>query len=317
MEKQFSQIAQHFTERPQGALPSNTEINLKAQVNVIKLRSRKVGPESEPTLQHTDPIHAKTPTDNNQENTEPKNIDTTKPPLVPYPVRLLRQKIDEQFTKFVSLLKQLHINLTFVEVLTQMPKYSKFMRDFLTHKRKTETIQQVTLSEECSAALLNKLPRKKIDPGSFTIPCSIGRSPISNTLADLGARIYLMSATMFNRLGLSKPHPTKMSIQLADRSVKYPQGVIENLLVTVGEFVFPTDFVILDMEEDTEIPLILGRPFLATARAMVDMSDGQLTLRVGEKEIKFEVGQRVEDEPVEYLNTIDSSLDDALQRYNS
>ncbi|XP_022032378.1 uncharacterized protein LOC110933465 [Helianthus annuus] len=177
-----------------------------------------------------------------------------------------------------------------MEVLTQMPKYSKFMRDFLTHKRKIETIQQVTLSEECSAALLNKLPQKKIDPGSFTIPCSISGSPISNTLVDLRASINLMPASMFNRLGLGKPHPTNMSIQLADRSVKYPQGVKENLLVKVGEFVFLADFIILDMEEDTEIPLILGRPFLATARAMVDISDGKLTFRVGEKKIKFEVG---------------------------
>ncbi|XP_021991014.1 uncharacterized protein LOC110887750 [Helianthus annuus] len=186
-----------------------------------------------------------------------------------------------------------------------MSKYSKFMRDFPTHKRKIETIQQVTLSEECSAALLNKLPQKKIDPESFTIPCSIGGSPISNALADLGACINLMSASMFNRLGLGKPNPTKMSIQLADRSVKYHQGVIENLLIKVGEFVFPADFVILDMEEDTEIPLILGRPFLATARAMADMREGQLTLRVGEKEIKFEVGQQAEDDPVKYLNVID------------
>ncbi|XP_021995632.1 uncharacterized protein LOC110892792 [Helianthus annuus] len=153
-----------------------------------------------------------------------------------------------------------------------MPKYSKFMRDFLTHKRKIETIQQVTLSEECSAALLNKLPQKKIDPKNFTIPCSIGESPISNALADLGDSINLMSASMFNRLGLGKPNPMKMSIQLVDRMVKYLQGVIENLLIKVGEFVFPVDFVILDMEEDTEIPLILGRPFLATTRAMVDMS---------------------------------------------
>ncbi|XP_022030393.1 uncharacterized protein LOC110931302 [Helianthus annuus] len=204
-----------------------------------------------------------------------------------------------------------------MEVLTQTPKYSKFMRDFLTHKRKIEAIQQVTLSEECSATLLNKLRQKKIYPGSFTIPCSIGRSPIRNALADLEASINLMPASMFNPLGLGKLHHTKMSIQLADKSVKYPQGVIENLLVKVGEFVFPADFVILAMEEDPEIPLILGRPFLVTARTMVDKSDEKLTWRVGEKEIKFEVGQRAKDDLVKYLNAIDSSLDDALQRYNS
>ncbi|XP_022018884.1 uncharacterized protein LOC110918913 [Helianthus annuus] len=190
------------------------------------------------------------------------------------------------------------------------------MRDFLTHKRKTETLQLVNLSEECSDVHLNKLPQKKIDPGSFTIPCSIGGSPVRNAQADLGASINLMPALMFDRLGLGKTSPTKISIQLADGSIKHPQGVVENLLVKVGDFVFPSDLVILDMEEDTEVPLILGRPFLPTAHAMVDMSDRKLTLRVGGKEMKFGVGKRVEDDPVNYLDIIDSSLGDALRRCN-
>ncbi|XP_021991772.1 uncharacterized protein LOC110888559 [Helianthus annuus] len=198
-----------------------------------------------------------------------------------------------------------------------MTKYSKFMRDFLTHKRKIEKLQLVNLCEECSAVLLNKLPQKKIDPGSFTFPCSIGGSPVRNALASLGASINLMPASIFYRLGLGKTSPTKMSIQLADRSIKFPQSVIENLLVKVRDFVFPADFVILDMEEDTEVPLILGRPFLTTARAMVDMSDGKLTLRVGDKRMKFGVGKRVEDDPISYMDVIDSSLDDALRRCNT
>ena len=167
------------------------------------------------------------------------------------------------------------------------------------------------------ALVLNKLPQKKIDPRSFTIPCSIGDSPIRNALADLGASINLMPASMFKRLGLGKTSPTKMSIQLADRSVKFPQGVAENLLVKVDNFVYPADFVILDMEEDTEVPLILGRPFLATAQAVVDMNDGTLTLKYGDEEVKFGVGKRIEDDdPVNYMKVIDSSLDDALRRCN-
>ncbi|KAM0040071.1 putative aspartic peptidase domain superfamily [Helianthus debilis subsp. tardiflorus] len=138
-----------------------------------------------------------------------------------------------------------------------------------------------------------------------------------NTLADLGASINLMPASMFDRLGLGKTNPTKMSIQLADRSVKYPQGVAENLLVKVRDFVFPSDFVILYMEKDSEVPLILGRPFLATAHAVVDMNGGTLTLMFGDKEMKFGVGKRVEDDdPVNYMKIIDSSLDDALRWCN-
>ncbi|KAJ0835495.1 putative aspartic peptidase domain superfamily [Helianthus annuus] len=122
---------------------------------------------------------------------------------------------------------------------------------------------------------------------------------------------------MFKRLGLGTTSPTKISIQLADRSVKFPQGVIENVLVRVSRFVYPVDFVILDMEEDTEVPLILGRPFLATAQAVVDRNDGTLTLRYGDDEVKFGVGKKIEDDdPVNYMKVIDSSLDAALRRCN-
>ncbi|XP_022003194.1 uncharacterized protein LOC110900618 [Helianthus annuus] len=165
--------------------------------------------------------------------------------------------------------------------------------------------------------ITQQIPTKENRPRSFTIPCSIGGSPIRNALADLGASINLMLALMFDRLTLGKTSPTKMSIQLADRSIKYPQGVAKNVLVKAGDFVFPAGFVTLDMEEDTEVPLILGRPFLATTHAMVDMSDGKLTLRVGDKEMKFGVGKRVEDDLVNYMDVIDSSLDDALRRCNT
>ncbi|KAJ0587153.1 putative aspartic peptidase domain superfamily [Helianthus annuus] len=311
IEKQINQLAQNFSERPQGALPSNTETNPKAQVHLITLRNRTVGPaEVPPPTEETMPTHL-------QEKNSPPSPEPTKAPRVPYPGRLIRQKTNEQFTKFESLLKQLHVNIPFIEVLTQMPKYSKFMRDFLTHKKKIENLQLVNLGEECSALVLNKLPQKKIDPGSFTIPCSIGESPVRNALADLGASINLMPSSMFKRLGLGITSPTKISIQLADRSVKFPQGVIENVLVRVSRFVYPVDFVILDMEEDTEVPLILGRPFLATAQAVVDMNDGTLTLRYGDDEVKFGVGKRIEDDdPVNYMKVIDSSLDAALRRCN-
>ncbi|KAI3824476.1 hypothetical protein L1987_05936 [Smallanthus sonchifolius] len=212
-------------------------------------------------------------------------------PKVPYLGRLIKQKTEEQFSKFINLLKQLQINLPFVEVLHQMPKYSKFMRDFLSNKRKIEELHHVGLGEVYSAALLYKLPKKQLDLGSFTIPCSIGGLCVGNTLANLGASINLMPSSMFKKLGLGKPSPTRMSIQLAGRSVKYPKGIAEDLLVKVGKFVFPSDFVILDMEEDQGVPLILGRPFLAISGAIVYMSEKMLTLRVGDGDLRFGMGQ--------------------------
>jgi hypothetical protein len=214
--------------------------------------------------------------------------------------------------KFINLLKQLHVNIPFIDVLIQMPKYSKYMRDFLTNKRKCEQLQQVGLGKACSSILLKKIPKKKLDPGSFTIPCSIGGVASNHELADLGTSINVMPTSMFKRLGIGEPHSTMMSIQLVERSIKYPKGIAENLLVKVGEFVFPADFVILDMGEDMDVPLILGRPFPATTRALVDMSEGKLTLSVGEKELKFEVGQY--NDPLQSIEAIKLSLDDAIKR---
>ncbi|XP_076958867.1 uncharacterized protein LOC143634747 [Bidens hawaiensis] len=123
------------------------------------------------------------------------------------------------------------------------------------------------------------------------IPCLIGELFVSNALADLGASINLMPYAVFSRLGLGEPKPTRMSIQLVDRSVKYPRGIVENMLVKIDKFVFPVDFVILDMDEDKSVLLILGRSFLATARALIDVCTGKIILRVEDEEVTFDIGR--------------------------
>ncbi|GJR31818.1 putative reverse transcriptase domain-containing protein [Tanacetum coccineum] len=140
------------------------------------------------------------------------------------------------------------------------------------------------MNERCSAVLLNKLPSKEKDPRSFTIPCDIGQLHINNALADLGASISLMPYMMYEKLGLGEPKATRMSLEHADRSIQYPRGIIENVLIKVDKFVLPIDFVILDMSEDSRVPIILGRPFLVTARAMIDVFNKKITLRVGDDE---------------------------------
>ncbi|TYG88942.1 hypothetical protein ES288_A12G061300v1, partial [Gossypium darwinii] len=182
--------------------------------------------------------------------------------------------------KFLELFKQLHINLPFVEAISQMPTYAKFLKELLTNKRKLEELPTVKLNEECSTILQNKVPTKLKDPGSFTIPCLIGSLNIEKALADLGAIINLMPYKMFKQLGLGEPKPTRMSIQLANGSIKFPKGITEDVLVKVDKFIFPIVFVVLDMDEDVEVPLILGCPFLATARAVIDGGDSKLVLRI-------------------------------------
>ena len=152
-----------------------------------------------------------------------------------------------------------------------MPNYVKFMKDILSKKRKLSDFKSVNLIEECSAILKRKLPQKLKDPSSFTIPYTIGNSIFDRAFCDLGSSINLMPFSIFRRLGLGEAHPTTVILQFADRSLKHPRGVIEYVLVKVDKFIFPTDFIVLNMEEDEEIPIILGKSFLVTGRAMIDV----------------------------------------------
>ncbi|KAI3815743.1 hypothetical protein L1987_15424 [Smallanthus sonchifolius] len=175
-----------------------------------------------------------------------------------------------------------------------MPKYAKFLKDLLKRKDRLGEVSNIPLSGGCSAVILNKVPEKLTDPGLFTIPCLFGSDTEYRALADLGASINLMPYSMYERLGLGELSPTRMSLSLADRSVKYLRGIVENLLVKVDKFVFPVDFVILDMEADERVPITLGRPFLSTAKAIIDVFDGKITLHVGEERVTFEVARSME-----------------------
>ncbi|XP_062118325.1 uncharacterized protein LOC133831938 [Humulus lupulus] len=149
------------------------------------------------------------------------------------------------------------------------------MKEILSKKRKMEDYEMVVLTEECSAILQRKLPQKLRDPGSFTIPCTIWKFE-----CNLGESINLMPLSVFRRLGLGEASPTTVTLQLADRSVKHPKGIIEDVLVKVEKFIFPADFIVLDMEEDENVPIILGRPFLATRHALIDVQKCELKLQV-------------------------------------
>lgn len=213
---------------------------------------------------------------------------------LPFPNRLKAHKDEEQFKKFLDIFKKLHINIPFVEALAQMPTYLKFMKDLLSKKRKIEDKAIVALTEECSAIIQNKIPQKLKDPGSFSIPTQIGTLHFNKVLCDLGASINLLPLSIFRKLGLGKVKPTNMTLQLADRSVKYPYGIVEDVLVKVDKFYFPVDFVVLDMDEDKEMPLILGRPFLATSKALIDMEEGKMIFRVGDDQVTFHVLRSIE-----------------------
>ena len=184
----------------------------------------------------------------------------------------------------MEVFKKLHINIPFADALEQMSSYVKFMKDILSHKRRLADFETINLTEECSAILQRKLPQKLKDPGSFTIPSTIGNAIFERALCDLGANINLMPLSIFRRLGLREARPTTVTLQLADKSLKHPRWVIEDVLVKVDKFIFPENFI---------VPIIFGRPFLATSRAMIDVQRGELKLRVQEDEFKFNVFKAV------------------------
>ncbi|KAJ9158578.1 hypothetical protein P3X46_024146 [Hevea brasiliensis] len=177
--------------------------------------------------------------------------------------RFHKAQLDKRFGKFLEVLKKLYINIPFTDVISQMPSYAKFLREILSNKRRLEDYETCTY-EKCVLLLQNKLPPKLKDPGSFSIPCHIGETSIERALCDLGASVSLMPLSICEKLKVRDLKPTTISLQLADRSIKYPVGILENVPLKVGKFFILVDFIVLEMEEDVRTPIILGRPFLAT-----------------------------------------------------
>ncbi|GJR33328.1 ribonuclease H-like domain-containing protein [Tanacetum coccineum] len=131
------------------------------------------------------------------------------------------------------------------------------------------------------------LPQKEKDPGIFTLPCFIHNVCFDKALVDLGASVSVMPFSTYTNLGLGILSHTRLTIEMADRTIKQPRGIAENVLVRIGKFIFPIDFIILDIPEDDDVPLILGRPFLSTAHSKIDVYKRKITLRVGEEKLVF------------------------------
>ena len=180
-----------------------------------------------------------------------------------------------------------------------MPLYAKFLKKIVRKKRKIAEEGIVNLTATCSAIIQQKLPAKMKDPGSFTIPCSIGKYEFKKALCDYGVSINLMPLSVVQRLILGELTPTAITLQMDHRSMAQPECILEDVLVKVWKFIFPVDFVIMHMEEDTQIPLLLGRTFLATGAALIDVQKGELTLGVGDEPVHFNINRSLEHPNVE------------------
>ncbi|XP_062100876.1 uncharacterized protein LOC133806805 [Humulus lupulus] len=217
-----------------------------------------------------------------QRNASEKLI--SKPPP-PFPQQFQKNYQDGQFRRFLDVMKKLHINIPLVEDLEQMPNY-------------------------VIAILKNKIPHKLKDPGSFKIPISIGGREVGKAIYDLGASISLMPMSIFKKFGIGEARHATLTLQLADRSMVHPEGKIEDVLVQVDKLIFPTYFIILDYEEESEVLIILGRPFLDIGRTLIDVEKGEFTIRAQDEQVTFKVFN-----PIHSPNEVEACL--AISASNS
>ncbi|CAJ2645262.1 unnamed protein product [Trifolium pratense] len=209
------------------------------------------------------------------------------PQHLPYPHAPSKKDKERQYARFMDIFKRLQINIPFSEALEQMPTYAKFMKEILTKKRKYNDDEVIQLDASCSAIIQRTLPTKEKDPGRVMLPVTIGNVNVGKALIDLGSSINLIPLSVIQRVGGLDITRTRMTLQLADKSITRPSGMAEDVLVKVDKFMFPIDFVVMDIEEDDDVPLILGRPFMKTARMMIDIDDGVMKVRVQDEEVSF------------------------------
>ncbi|XP_060183298.1 uncharacterized protein LOC132613292 [Lycium barbarum] len=324
LESQLSQISATLNQRQKGTLPGDTVVKLKNdgdhKCHAITTRSGKtlveerlvkddvvvddeeifdepmvIEEESRSTKNRASiekPIVVEEVSENDEATQGTKVVEEVPKALTPIPKppppflqRLAKKAKDGKFIKFIEKLKQLSINIPFVEAFEQMPGYAKFMKDLVTKRRQT-SFAMGDVMHHCRSIVIKALVQKKEDPRAFTIPC------------------------------LGTTQPTTMRLLTADQTVKRPVGILFDLLVWVDRFIFPADFVILDIEVDFEVLIILGRPFLATGRSLVDVKKSDLNFQMNNEEITFHICKSMKQltnmSVVSFIDTIDEVVETVI-----
>ncbi|XP_057771076.1 uncharacterized protein LOC130990864 [Salvia miltiorrhiza] len=196
----------------------------------------------------------------------------------PYPGRLRQKAKENEASEMMKMFQKMELSIPLLDAIRQIPKYAKFLKDLCSRKVKMEEEVRYVMGESDSAVIQRKLPTKRKDLGMFTILCNIGGANMDKAMMDLGASINVMPLAVYKRLNIGEMRNTRVVIQLADRSNAYPEGVVEDVLIKVGDLIFPADFYVLDTgPENGENAILLGRPFMMTAGTKIDMKTGILT----------------------------------------
>ena len=185
--------------------------------------------------------------------------------------------MEEAEKEILETFRKVEVNIPLLDAIKQIPRYAKFLKELCTHKRKLKGNERISMGRNVSTLIgkfVPHIPEKCKDPGTFCIPCIIGNSKFENAMLDLGASVSVMPLSIFNSLSLEPLQSTDVVIHLANRSVAYPAGFIEDVLFQVGELIFPVDFYVFNMEEGFShgsVPIILVRPFMKIARTKIDV----------------------------------------------
>ena len=211
----------------------------------------------------------------------------------PFPQALRSKKKASQQTGILEVLRQVKVNIPLLDIIKQVPAYAKFLKDLCTIKKGLGIEKKAFLTEQVNAIIQSKNQVKYNDPGSPTISVNIGGNCIDKALLDLGASVKLLPYSVYKQLGLGELKPTNITLSLADRSVKIPKGIVEDVLVKVDKFYYPLDFVVLNTEPiangPNHVPIILGRPFLATANAIINCRNGVMQLTFGNMTLELNI----------------------------
>ncbi|GJR42258.1 reverse transcriptase domain-containing protein, partial [Tanacetum coccineum] len=293
------------TSKISGSLPSNTVANPEGELKAITTRSGVSydGPQIPPPVVE---VETEVTKDTVLPNRSTKDV---QPPIV---------QVDELVVmpRTKATLPYLS-RLSFADALLHMPKFAPMFRKLLNNKDKILELTKTPVNENCSAVILKTFPEKLGDLGRFLIPCDFPELDECLALADLGASINLMPLSVFEKLNLQRLTKTRMILELADRSISTPTGIAEDVFVKVGTFYFPADFVVVDYDADPRVPLILGRPFLRTARALIDVHGEEMTLRHDDQSVTFKVGdtKNFSYNAMESVNKVDF-IDIACEEYS-
>ncbi|XP_057786393.1 uncharacterized protein LOC131003858 [Salvia miltiorrhiza] len=330
---QLSHLAQAVArlERKQGTLPSQVEVK---KVNAMTLRGGKELPEmvTEKNREESEVSEQVGMGSADEEEFarekeaklkaigKGKEKSNQTEPILHFPGRAAKEQEKEELTELVKIFKKVEVNMPLLVALRSMPRCAKFLKELCTRKVKYTDDAKFQVGESVSAVLQRDMPIKCGDPGMFYIPCVIGTMKVEKAMLDLGASINVMPLSMYQDLEIGPLKPTRVVIQLADRSSVYPEGILEDVLVKVEELIFPADFYILDMGKSKarDPVMLLGRPFLKTARTRIDCDTGKLACQFEGETVTFDIYNAMkhpaDTEMVRSVDMIEKVVEEVLPR---